>query len=471
MRRGRGDPGGWSARAVLPLTRGWSSSGPSRSARPSARWGRRPWWRRATSGRWPGSCRCRAAGRACGELAVSSLAAALAAKADPVEGLPDLAAAPAVGWLVARPSNFAHRDTQAGGDPSELAATLARVMSPGAWVAVSLRAASRTEWGRARRWYEHRLAGVGDHYSRDGEVVVGSIFAGASSGAEVDAILLQLVAAIPGFDLDVAVRRAGRTAPAGDVGRGRSGRPVRGGDRRASVGVRRRRARRVWCRICSHRRGAGTDSIGTGWPGARRGPAAPAGPAALGSPPAQERADPGTSRRPGRSPAGVAGRVAVGAVDPVAVPGDGGRGGGPPRGGGQRCGGHQDAPGAHGPRRRYRTVGWLRRRRLRAGPHRRRIVLGGSGAAGNGGLREGARSDLSSARARLWQVPHRVGDEWCALGRRLGVRSRRNSHACRRLLRGVRRRYVRGPFRRRAGRPRRCQASLVGVRGIGALAA
>jgi hypothetical protein len=153
-------------------------------------------------------------GRA-GELAVSSLAAALAAKPEPVDQLPDLAAAPAMGWLVARPSSFAQRDTEAAGDPSEVAATLARVMSPGAWVAVSLRAASRAEWSRARRWYEHRLAGGAAHYSREGEVVVGSIFAGASSGAEVEAILLQLAAAIPGFDLDVAVRRAGRAAPAG----------------------------------------------------------------------------------------------------------------------------------------------------------------------------------------------------------------------------------------------------------------
>jgi hypothetical protein len=156
-------------------------------------------------------------GRA-GQLAVSSLAAALAAKAEPVDELPDLAAAPAVGWLVARPSSFAQRDTLARADPSELAATLARAMPPGAWLAVSLRAASRAEWGRARRWYEHRLAGAAAHYSRDGEVVVGSIFAGASSAAEVDAILFQLSAAIPGFDLEVAVRRAGRAVPAGALG-------------------------------------------------------------------------------------------------------------------------------------------------------------------------------------------------------------------------------------------------------------
>ncbi len=43
-------------------------------------------------------------------MAVSSLAAALAAKAEPVDELPDLTAAPAAGWLVARPSNFIHRD-------------------------------------------------------------------------------------------------------------------------------------------------------------------------------------------------------------------------------------------------------------------------------------------------------------------------------------------------------------------------
>ncbi len=117
-------------------------------------------------------------------------------------------------------------------------------MSPGAWVAVSLRPASRAEWGRARRWYEHRLAGGASHYSREnGEVVVGSIFAGASSSSEVDAILLQLIAAIPGFDLDVAVRRAGRCRAGERVGCGRSGRAARGGDRGTSVVARRGRAR------------------------------------------------------------------------------------------------------------------------------------------------------------------------------------------------------------------------------------
>jgi hypothetical protein len=58
----------------------------------------------------------RGPGRAAGS-AVSSLAGALAAKAEPVEALPRLSAPPTVGWLVARPSAFAQRDTQAGGDP------------------------------------------------------------------------------------------------------------------------------------------------------------------------------------------------------------------------------------------------------------------------------------------------------------------------------------------------------------------
>ncbi len=142
------------------------------------------------------------------EIAVSTLATALSAKAEPVDELPDLMAGaqPHLGWLVARPSTFASRDTQAGGDPSETAVLLSRVLHPGQWAAVTMRRASKTEWSRTQRWFEHRLGGIATHYSRESEAVLCTIYAGGGSKESVRSTLTQLAATMPGFDIEVDVQ-------------------------------------------------------------------------------------------------------------------------------------------------------------------------------------------------------------------------------------------------------------------------
>lgn len=165
----------------------------------------------------------RSSGRSA-ETAVSSLAAAVAARAEPVDELPDLSESSHFGWLAARPSVHVSRDTQAGGDPAEVAMALSRVMLPGSWVAITMRRAKRSEFSRTRRWFEHRLAGVATHYSRESESLLCSIFAGGQSAADVEGTLLQVAAVLPGFDIDVRVVGASDVLPvAGLTGLGVGG--------------------------------------------------------------------------------------------------------------------------------------------------------------------------------------------------------------------------------------------------------
>lgn len=151
--------------------------------------------------------------RAESKALVAALASAVGARAEPVERSPDLSAVGSVGWLVARPARgFVSRDTQAGANPAEVAVLLAQVMEPGSFVAVSARPPSPTEQRRVRRFFDHRLAGVQTHYSRETEAIVCSIFAGAPSADAVTSLLGQLAAALPGFDLETSVGRAATSA-------------------------------------------------------------------------------------------------------------------------------------------------------------------------------------------------------------------------------------------------------------------
>jgi len=136
---------------------------------------------------------------------VNALASAVGATATPVETLPDLDKTPEIGWLEARPYGSVSRDTQAGGDQTEVAILLSRIMRPGSWVAMTLRQPTRTELKRVRRWFGHRLHDPQTHYTNDGEAVVASIIAGADSHEEVAGLLAQLAAVIPGFDVETTV--------------------------------------------------------------------------------------------------------------------------------------------------------------------------------------------------------------------------------------------------------------------------
>lgn len=118
-----------------------------------------------------------------------------------------------VGWLVARPEENPSRATQHGGDQSEMAILLSRILQPNDWVAVTLRSPTKAEIRNTRRWFDHRLRTPVTHYSKDGGLVVGTILAGAESKERVDNILSQIASAVPGFDIETKVQHPPRRVP------------------------------------------------------------------------------------------------------------------------------------------------------------------------------------------------------------------------------------------------------------------
>lgn len=156
-----------------------------------------------------------------GEQAARALAAAVGGRLELVdEGIVGLTSE-AVGTLVAHPRASAGRASQYGGDPAEVAASIARVLHPGQWVSVSLRAPRGGEVSSCQRWHRHRLdeAGVGStHYSTEMDALVGTFRAGASQRDEVDNLLSQVAASIPGLDVETGVDVASRWGPGGGFG-------------------------------------------------------------------------------------------------------------------------------------------------------------------------------------------------------------------------------------------------------------
>ena len=141
---------------------------------------------------------------------ITTLCATLGAKAVQIdaldEGSPTFASTPFASFLVARPSKSrgAH-ETQSGGDLTEIAGHLGRILQPGSWVALTLRAPTDKEVSRVRRWFDHRRdGGATTHYTNGLGVLVASVFAGADTATETQDILKQVVSVIPGFDLETA---------------------------------------------------------------------------------------------------------------------------------------------------------------------------------------------------------------------------------------------------------------------------
>lgn len=132
---------------------------------------------------------------------------AVAANAVLVEDVPDLSETAVVGQLRYAEGSPVARETQAGVDPSEAARRLAVSMSPGQWVAVTLRSPSRTEKNRHQRWLKARLGtATPTHHSISTGSVVVAVRAGGASKSEVSDLLAQVQAAMPGFDLETKVR-------------------------------------------------------------------------------------------------------------------------------------------------------------------------------------------------------------------------------------------------------------------------
>lgn len=113
----------------------------------------------------------------------------------------------AVVRMVADPDTNAARETQAGADPHQIARYVKEGLGKGYWVAVSMRPPTKQERNVARRWYDHRLGNTATHHSRSGEVLVGSIWAGGPDRSGVDDVINGIVAAMPGFDVEVRARQ------------------------------------------------------------------------------------------------------------------------------------------------------------------------------------------------------------------------------------------------------------------------
>ena len=149
--------------------------------------------------------------------AAEALAHSVGGTATKVDRVPDMSA-DALGVLVARPEILAGRETTAGADPAEVARTIERATVPGSWVAVTLRSPKGGELKRARRWFDHRQV-PGTHYSREGEVMIGTFHAGGPDAGTVSSMLSQVVATLPGFDVETDVKvLSGSAAVLGTAG-------------------------------------------------------------------------------------------------------------------------------------------------------------------------------------------------------------------------------------------------------------
>ncbi len=145
---------------------------------------------------------------------VTTLCSAIGAKAlVPAEKIPELGDVNYLGWLNARPSESASVATQSGGDQSEVAILLSRIMQPGSWVAMTLRTPTKGEIKNTREWFDYRRDGAVTHYSKSPNTVVASLIAGGASQSEVDTLLNQIVSVIPGFDVDVEAGKNHRGLP------------------------------------------------------------------------------------------------------------------------------------------------------------------------------------------------------------------------------------------------------------------
>lgn len=126
----------------------------------------------------------------------------------------DLGETPVIGTLTYQRSP-AMRETQAGLDPTELPRLLANAMPAGTWVAVTLRKPGARERKFYTTWLANRLGtAIPTHHSVSPTAVAVTITAGGTSRDEVRALLHQVAAGMPGFDLDSEASFPGRFSKA-----------------------------------------------------------------------------------------------------------------------------------------------------------------------------------------------------------------------------------------------------------------
>lgn len=174
-------------------------------------------------------------------MLAGSLASAVGGKHVPAVALPELNGDVVV-QLVARPSEFASRDTQSGRDPGEVAALIGASLPAGSWLVASMRPPTRSERRAVKRWFSHRLPGVATHYSHSGDAVLVSFLAGGQDQDTLEALLVAVAAVLPGFDVEVAAvplkgRSSGALLSAGLGGLGAGATAFLGGPWPVSAGL------------------------------------------------------------------------------------------------------------------------------------------------------------------------------------------------------------------------------------------
>lgn len=137
--------------------------------------------------------------------AAANLAASVGAQLEPVPTLPDLSTVTSVATAhLSDKGHLASRATQVGADLSEVARVIADVLPLGSWIALTLRQPSKNEMRRWRTWLAHKMSTPNPtHYSVDTGAMVATFSAGAHTTNAARDVLTQVMAALPGFDLQV----------------------------------------------------------------------------------------------------------------------------------------------------------------------------------------------------------------------------------------------------------------------------
>jgi hypothetical protein len=134
------------------------------------------------------------------------LAQTVAARAEElVDDIPELFASKHIAVARYQSGSIIGRDTQVGSDLSEIAGRLASALSTGEWVAAVLRRPNKREVRWYKNWLSHQIGGgnLPQHHSMQQTAVVMSIWSGADTTGEAKALLRQVTAAMPGFDVQI----------------------------------------------------------------------------------------------------------------------------------------------------------------------------------------------------------------------------------------------------------------------------
>lgn len=112
-----------------------------------------------------------------------------------------------IGHLEFRNGSTAFREVLAGTDPAETARLFAATLPLDGWVAIVIRQPTGSESRNSKKWLAHRLgAALPQHHSIAQNAVVVSIWAGSDEKRDTEALLSQVAAILPGFDVAVQPR-------------------------------------------------------------------------------------------------------------------------------------------------------------------------------------------------------------------------------------------------------------------------